>query len=543
MSRDLITTDPREHLVTQRPRRTTTSARTIALSATVIATILSAQPGIAGVGVDASALMEAVTVDGIKTHLDVFQDIADANDGVREASSNGYFQSVLYVSEALSIAGYDVDVQIFPFTFFEDTTPPELQQISPTDTLYTPDDDEGFASLTYSGSGEVTATAQAVDVMLPAAADANSSTSGCEAEDFADFQAGNIALVQRGSCSFFLKALNAEQAGAVGVVIFNEGQDGRTSAFGGTLGQAGVTIPVVGASFEIGNTLAAQESVVRLKVDAITETRISGNVIADTPIGAAENTVVVGAHLDSVAEGPGINDNGSGTAAILEVALQMGNIGLLDDEDTGIRNRVRFAFWGAEELGLLGSEYYVATLPDAEFEQIMANLNFDMIGSPNFARFVYDGDGSASVQGGPEGSAFIEWMFNDYFQDVGLANEPTAFDGRSDYGPFIAAGIPAGGLFTGAEDIKTESQAAIYGGTAGEAYDPCYHEACDTNDNLSLEALDEMSDAVAYSVNVLAVNRLPVPNAVATARSNVFVDATNSSSDVMFDYDGKRLQR
>lgn len=543
MHRPFFSTTPTGRLITQSSSLKSSSAKTVAISAAVMATMLSGQPAVAGVGVDASALIEAVTVTGITTHLDAFQSIADANNDTREASSSGYFESVLYVSEALSIAGYEVDVQIFPFIFFEDTTPPELQQISPVDTVYTPDDEEGFASLTYSGSGEVSAIAQAVDVILPAAADANTSTSGCEAEDFAEFQEGNIALVQRGSCSFFLKALNAEQAGAVGVVIFNEGQEGRTSAFGGTLGQAGISIPVVGANFDIGNTLAAQESVIRLKVDAITETRISGNVLADTPIGAEEHTVVVGAHLDSVAEGPGINDNGSGTAAILEVALQMSNIGLLDDEETGIRNRVRFAFWGAEELGLLGSEYYVDTLPDAEFEQIMANLNFDMVGSPNFARFVYDGDGSASEESGPEGSAFIEWMFNDYFQDEGLANEPTAFDGRSDYGPFILAGIPAGGLFTGAEGIKTEEQAGIYGGTAGEAYDSCYHEACDTDENLSTQALDEMSDAIAYAVNVLAVNRLPVPNAVAAAKNSVFVDANNSSRDVMFDYDGKRLQR
>ena len=133
---------------------------------------------------------------------------------------------------------------------------------------------------------------------------------------------------------------------------------------------------------------------------------------------------------------------------------------------------VRFAFWGAEENNLLGSEYYVANLPDAQLDKIYANLNFDMLGSPNYVRFVYDGDGSDSEPAGPPGSAQIETVFNEYFASQGLETEPTAFDGRSDYGPFIAVGIPAGGLFSGAEGTKTAEQAAIYGGTAGRAVRP-----------------------------------------------------------------------
>ena len=127
-----------------------------------------------------------------------------------------------------------------------------------------------------------------------------------------------------------------------------------------------------------------------------------------------------------------------------------------------------------------------------------------MVGSPNFVRFVYDGDGSAFGVDGPSGSGRIEYVFVDYFASQGLATEPTEFDGRSDYDAFINAGIPAGGLFTGAEGIKTAAQAAIYGGTAGVAYDPCYHQACDTIANLSGTALDQMSDAIAHSTLVFA---------------------------------------
>jgi Zn-dependent M28 family amino/carboxypeptidase len=200
-----------------------------------------------------------------------------------------------------------------------------------------------------------------------------------------------------------------------------------------------------------------------------------------------------------VPEGPGINDNGSGTSAILETAVQMARLGIAPT------NRVRFAFWGGEEDGLIGSDYYVSQLSARDVKQHAVNLNFDMVGSPNFVRFVYDGDGSAFGVKGPNGSAQVERVFLDYFASQGLATEPTAFDGRSDYFGFINNGIPAGGLFTGAEDEKTAEQAAVYGGTAGVAYDVCYHRACDTIANLNNTALDQMSDAIAHATLTFAM--------------------------------------
>ena len=233
-----------------------------------------------------------------------------------------------------------------------------------------------------------------------------------------------------------------------------------------------------------------------IETDNSDPVRETENIIADTPTGREDRTVVVGAHLDSVPEGPGINDNGSGTATILETALQMKKLGIEP------RNRVRFAFWGAEEFGLLGSEHYVNDLVEndpEELDNIALNLNFDMLGSPNFVRFVYDGDGSATGTKGPAGSAKIERVFNRYFAAKDLQTEPTAFDGRSDYGPFIDEEIPAGGLFSGAEDVKTAREQRIYGGTAGEPYDPCYHRPCDDMTNLSIKSLNQMSNAVAHA--------------------------------------------
>jgi aminopeptidase Y len=172
------------------------------------------------------------------------------------------------------------------------------------------------------------------------------------------------------------------------------------------------------------------------------------------------------------------------------------------------RNKVRFAWWGAEEAGLVGSIDYVESRTAAELDQIKVYLNFDMVGSPNHVFFVYDGDDSDGVGAGPgpTGSAQIEQTFATYFASVDQPTKGTDFDGRSDYGPFIANGIPAGGLFTGAEGVKTPAEAAIWGGTAGIQYDPCYHLACDTLGNFNATALDVNSDAIAFATLRFAMN-------------------------------------
>lgn len=446
---------------------------------------------------NAKKLLDAVTPAGVMQHEQAFQGIADANGGTRASGTPGYEASVDYVVGQLSAAGYAPELQEFDFPFFEELAPAVLEQVAPGSASYE------TGSFTFSGSGDVTAPATLVDVQLPPAP-TPSSTSGCEASDFAGFPAGNVAVIQRGTCTFAVKATNAEAAGASAVVIFNEGQPGRTDLIVGTLGSPVVAIPVVGASFATGDEFNATPGLVlHVAASTVSENRTTWNVIAETDGGRDDNVVVVGAHLDSVVEGPGINDNGSGSSTILEVARQMAKV--------KPRNTVRFIWFGAEELGLLGSTYYVGQLDAAQVAAIALNLNFDMVGSPNFVRFVYDGDNSAfpvgpSAAEGPPGSGYIEKVFLDYFSSRGLATEPTAFDGRSDYGPFIEVGIPAGGLFTGAEEIKTPEQAAVYGGTAGVAYDPCYHAPCDTLANVNTTAIDQMSDAVAFAVITFAQN-------------------------------------
>ncbi|RZS39280.1 aminopeptidase S [Herbihabitans rhizosphaerae] len=216
------------------------------------------------------------------------------------------------------------------------------------------------------------------------------------------------------------------------------------------------------------------------------------NLIADWPGGDENNVIMAGAHLDSVTRGPGINDNGSGTAGILEVALTV------SQQQLKPANHLRFAWWGAEELGLIGSSHYVDKLSSGDKDKIKSYLNFDMIGSPNAGYFVYEGADA------PSGSVEIQQLLEKGMSDKGVQSELTELGGRSDHAAFARAGIPVGGLFTGAEGQMTSEQAQKWGGQAGQAYDRCYHQSCDTKDNINEKALDANSDVIAHAVWTLA---------------------------------------
>jgi Zn-dependent M28 family amino/carboxypeptidase len=417
---------------------------------------------------DSSALRAAVKGANIKAHLQNLQNI-----GSRVAGTSGYDQAAAYVTNQLVTAGYTVAKQPFTFAFFQELSPSVVAQVAPGSVTYGYDVD--YYTMDYSGSGDVTAGVQAVDLLLPPT---GGSTSGCEASDFAGFTAGKIALIQRGTCTFAQKAQNAQAAGASAVIIFNEGNSpDRVPLYYGTLGGTGFNIPVLAASYAFGTTLnglIVQGLQLHIVASTLSENRSTYNLLADTASGRNDRLVVVGAHLDSVAAGPGVNDNGSGVAINLEIAVQMAKMGIKPT------NKVRFAFFSAEEEGLLGSTYYVSQLTAQGVKNTSVMLDLDMVASPVYARFVYDGNGSSTGLAGPNGSGNVEKLYLDYFASQSLSTLPTAFDGRSDYGPFIDAGIPAGGLFGGAE-----------------GYDNCYHKACDTMANISDQALDEMSDASA----------------------------------------------
>ncbi|MFI8263993.1 M28 family metallopeptidase [Streptomyces sp. NPDC085665] len=452
----------------------------------------------------ARKLVKDSTGKGANNHLKVFQAIADYNKGTRVAGSKGHVQSAQYVEAVMRAAGYKVSKNEFDFVYVE--TIAETLKVNGAGGRDVP-----IKLMTYTASGPEAGVTARIAV-APVDADG---TNGCEPGDFAAGAfTGKIALIKRGGCTFAVKQANAAAAGAVGAVIYNN----TAGALNGTLGDANAgKVPTGGLSQAEGERLAAEATAgpveVTLDIREFRENRKTYNVIAETRGGDENNTVFLGAHLDSVAAGPGINDNGSGSAGILQVAQRLAS------SQTKIKNKVKFAWWSAEEFGLLGSEAYVGGLTDAQKKQIRLYLNFDMIASPNAAYFVYDGDDSDKVGSGPgpEGSAQLEKGITAFLDAQKIPHEGSDFTGRSDYGPFIEAGIPSGGTDTGAEGIKTAAQAAKFGGEAGVAYDVNYHGKGDDITNIDQKALDINVDVIANAVGHYAFDLAPLSKPVPPA--------------------------
>lgn len=430
-----------------------------------------------------------------------------SSDGSRGTGEPGYAATVAYVRRRLEAAGYSVTLQGFAFDFTGVNSPPLLQMTAPVAASYANLTD--FRTMVFSGNGDVTAPVVAVDVVVPPG-NVGSSTSGCEAADFAGFPAGSIALVQRGFCTFRIKAENARAAGATAVVIFNEGNPGRTDVVGGTLQAPVFDLPVVGTSYPVGVALMGPNIQARVRVDLVSETRVAHNVIASSP-GSTDAAIVVATRLDGDDFGPGINAS-SGAAAVLEIAR------VFAEQERTPRNRVRFVFAGGYAQGLVGARHYVTSLPAAERASIVLALGVDAIGSPNFVRFVFDGDNSeypasSTVSAGPPGSGEVERIFQEYFGAEALPHAPQPLWSRSSWVPFAEAGIPVGGVFAGDQVIKSAALAATFGGTSGVAFDPCFGFSCDGYSNVSLMALDQLSDAAAHAILTLSrrnFTRLPL---------------------------------
>ena len=369
-------------------------------------------------------------------HLRAVQRIADENGGNRSAGSAGDRASVEYVVERLRGAGWNVHAEDVGFPFYRERS-----------ARLTVDGrrlrrGEDFRVIVYSGSGRAAGRARGVE-------------NGCQSTDYNDVGDGEIALAERGDCFFRVKAENAERAGAGALLVLND-QGGEVPA--ATLGGVGARIPALIVGADAG--LATGDRV-QLGVDATSERRRTQNVIAETTGGSGEQVVMAGAHLDSVANGPGLNDNGSGVATLLDAAEEIG------PRPPGAR--IRLAFWGAEELGLIGSRRYVRALSPEERRRIAAYLNFDMVGSPNARPAVYsDGD--------PALSRVLR-------RAAGRRLPGESTGGASDHAPFEDADIRVNGLYTGASER----------GAGGEPADPCYHRSCDRFRNVNRKVLAEMA--------------------------------------------------
>ncbi len=433
----------------------------------------------------AATIRNKVTTDAMMAHLSKLQDIANANNGTRAVGTPGYEASVDYVVETLRKSGFDVQTPEFSARVFHS--------------------EKGSVA-----AGDLTADARALEYSLgtpeggvtgPLLFAPTGESPGCTPAEYDKLPVqGAVVVVDRGSCQFAQKEDAAAQRGAVALIIVDNVDE---QSMGGTLGaNTEVKIPVVSVTKSVGFQLRSKSGPATIKLAANTQSFKARNVIAQTKTGSLTDVVMAGAHLDSVPEGPGINDNGSGVAAVLETAVQLGT-------SPQVHNAVRFGFWGAEELGLIGSRNYVESLDVERLKNIALYLNFDMLASPNPGYFTYDGDQSLPMDARgqpvvPEGSAGIERTLVAYLKRAGKTAQDTSFDGRSDYDGFTLAGIPSGGLFSGAEVKKSDDQAKLWGGTANEPFDPNYHQKGDNLEHIDRTSLGIQGGGVAYAISLFA---------------------------------------
>jgi Peptidase family M28/PA domain len=403
----------------------------------------------------------AADTERIADHLAALQVIADEHGGHRFSGTGGYEASVDWAAEELAGLGFEVDTPEVEFTGFAEAAGTEL--VVGAAMFNGPDE---LRALIYSAGGEVTAPVEVLD------------ESGCAADDFENVEPGTIVLTVEGGCLRRQQAINAVEAGAAALLVGYPGR-GPGEIFRPTLiDPAGMHIPVVSVTDDAIRALeSAGDEPARLSVATEREPTVLRNVVAQ--LGDGPTVVMVGAHLDSVLEGPGINDNGSGVASVLEIARGVAEAGVPDG------TAVRIGLWGGEELGLVGSRAYVEDLAD---DELVAYLNLDMTGSPNGANLVYNEVAAA------EESAEITQAFVDWFTDRGHRVEPADLGGGSDHGSFNEAGIPTGGLFAGASATGGAS-APSASGEGREPADACYHLACDDINNVDVERAALFADA------------------------------------------------
>ncbi len=437
----------------------------------------------------AAELAGKVGADGMYTHLRELQKIADANDGSRANGTPGYDASVDYVAQFLRNKGFDVQTPEFEVL---DRTEGGNPQLTIGGRNHSVDQASLLITTPRGGLNAVTLRPQ-------------QAAAGCRAADYGTASMkGAIAVVDDTGCSIVDKQNAAVDRGAVGLLVVSApGSSGSPAGLFTPGYYQQLTVPVGIIGNDANASLRRTSAPVKLVLDSKPVMKKARNVLAQTKSGDTRNVVMVGAHLDSSAVSPGINDDGSGVAAVLETAAALGSA-------PQIRNAVRFALWGSEENSLQGATKYIRGLPPGQLDEIALYLNLDMIGSPNPGYFTYDGDQSGQpnpeipLRAIPDGSAGIERTLAAYLNSAGTRPADMPLTRYTDYYPFLSVGVPVGGLTTGGSQRKTEVQARLWGGRAGAPYDPNYRTPRDTVDNIDRNALSVMGSAAAFAVGTYA---------------------------------------
>jgi Zn-dependent M28 family amino/carboxypeptidase len=449
-------------------------------------------------GTLADAVRSGISVDDILADLGRLQAIAEANGGTRAAGTPGYDASADFVAGELEAAGYVVERQPVAITAFTQTAPSVLE-ITGGPAF---EDVRDLKAMTFSASGDATGPVVALGFDPNASPDVANGI-GCSPGDWAAVPPGAVVLVQPGPCRRHDVVVLAQDAGAVALITSYAAWP-RDAVRRPTLVTPGdIKIPVLGTTHAVGLALAQAAtagSTARVSTSTSVRDVQSVNVIGESTWGDPVHVAMLGGHLDSVIDGPGINDNGSGTMTVLEIARTIADVARSRPADAQPAWKVRVAFWTAEETGLFGSAAYANSLTAGDLTATEAYLNFDMLGSSNGVRVLYLEPDAQQ----PVAEAAIAALFGQALGLEGLASEPAAVGAASDHFPIQQAGIPIGGLFSGANELKTAEQAAKYGGTAGAPGDACYHLACDTTANINPTLLGELARAAAWVIGRLA---------------------------------------
>ncbi|MFF9479388.1 M28 family peptidase [Streptomyces sp. NPDC014733] len=437
----------------------------------------------------AEKMSRSVTGENAWRHLEALSRATAANGGHRADGSPGYEASAQYVTRTLTAAGYQVKRQEFSFPDYDilsekaSVTAPETRQLKPVIARFS----------VSTPVGGLTA-----GVAVP-----SGKPTGCTADDYAGTDVkGKIVLVDVDDCFITQKQIVASEVGAAAVLMNVNAPNPDLNLRYRMVPPEDARIPIAtlsrGESEQLKADVAKGPVTVNVDLRGNNTTTKTYNLLADTPTGRADNTVVMGAHIDSVDTTPGMNDNGAASAMLLETAVKMA------PEWKHLKNRVRFAWWAAEEKGISGSQYYVDQLSPEQRRQTALYLNLEMIASPNFARQVYNGRTSDGP--GPAGSERISELINGHFAARKLPTVGLDLDGRSDHSPFVEAGIPSGGVNAGADTVKSPEWVKLFGGKAGEMLDPCYHQACDTLANVNRTIFDQNGRAMAWAAGRFGVD-------------------------------------
>ncbi|KAF9962567.1 Leucyl aminopeptidase yscIV [Modicella reniformis] len=432
------------------------------------------------------------------SHLEELYAIAQKHNNSRSVT-NGYMASAEYVQAQLAASAGDyceVSTQEFKVPVWAELEIPELSSYGIAGGIWIHYKHMvDFQSFRYSGPS-TRLLKQAIHGM---------DDNGCNPQEYVGVR-GKVAVIEEGGpCESWDVAHRAEKAGATAVLFYNNPRrrlllNTRIRITAWKEGDPLIQIPVLSITHSLGLTLLQSKETAVLNIKTVNSQTVEStiNVLCTTKEGSENDVIVLGSHLDSVPEGPGMVDNGSGSSSLLEIAL------VLAKAKYALGNKIVFAWWGAEEIGLLGSRHYVRELvkDEEKKKQVVMNMNFDMLASPNYVPFVHDGRTAPTDL--VSASSKIDHLLIEYFENEKKKYEYTEMTSGSDFLPFLLEGIPSGGLLTGAGERKTTEQRTRFGGFADAPLDPCYHKSCDTIENVNKHALQLMSQAALYAVTKVA---------------------------------------